>query len=517
MPKEKKAKKADAKKEHGDAQFEMHEVAAIANVGLLGDMAQLKAKVLRQPQFNDVEHLLPLGIGEGASQEPFNLQSYKTSLRDTGFYSCSGNFWWGDFLSLGMPHIHSNVQSIKNVKAQFMTSASACDLKELVVQVDDITLDPLAQGVPFRLLSCEEFPWAYLQQVEEDIKADDQVAMDIHLKKMLTTKIEFRHFKSDKQRDHWMIDYREKLVGAGDAAARTPLQRAEEIAKKRKDILAVQDSKRRVGAKTVLEHIEREYEGINWAPSSDRVNFNSVDVLLTLFDRMCSDGLCREIVVRGEEYFAAKGDLKKSPFHSYSKLESVIKKGKTLKNVQWCLHQMLFVVVEKQLDAGEITSNNLTGKQRPGNVGLVDFWLYKRDLATQMQGVLVGVALEDPKPFRDQMEMMLGGHSSYSTWGEQKQIMMLSKACQQALHLLEEVAYKKKYDSKGIQDAVKSHQSPKDALTKDYGIVQSSTLCSKLSRRNAGVCRAMPARRRLLIAAQIMVRTLKRLHSSPSK
>ena len=51
-----------------------------------------------------------------------------------------------------------------------MTSASAFDLKELVVQVDDITLDPLAQGAPFRLLSCEEFPWVYLQQVEEDIK-----------------------------------------------------------------------------------------------------------------------------------------------------------------------------------------------------------------------------------------------------------------------------------------------------------------------------------------------------------
>ena len=394
MAKQQKEKKEDK----GEfAEEDMHEGHANANIALLSQMGELKAKIFRNAVFNDIAELKPLEIGQGGSQEPFNLVSYRHELEESGVYNCSGNLWWCNVLSLGMPHIHTNLQNINTIKSQFMATAAKCDLKEMVIQVDDITKDPQADGLfgKMKLLSCEEFPFAFMQKVCEDIDGEDLEFMLAHKKTMLTVKLEFRHFKSEKKRNHWMIDYREKVVGHGDAAARTPLQRAEEIAKKRRDILGQQDSKRKIGAKVVQKHIEKEYEGVQWGPSSDRINFNSVDVLLTLFDRMFSDSSCREIVIKGEEFFAGKGDTKKSPFHSLTKLEAVVKKAKALKNVKWYLNQMLWAVSERQLDAGEIAANYLLGKHKRGNMGLVDHWLFQRDVAMHMRESLKDVAPQD--------------------------------------------------------------------------------------------------------------------------
>ena len=137
-----KAKK-EKKEDKGEfAEEDMHEGHANANIALLSQMGELKAKIFRNAVFNDIAELKPLEIGQGGSQEPFNLVSYRHALEESGVYNCSGNLWWCNVLSLGMPHIHTNLQNINNIKSQFMATAANCDLKEMVIQVDVITKDP---------------------------------------------------------------------------------------------------------------------------------------------------------------------------------------------------------------------------------------------------------------------------------------------------------------------------------------------------------------------------------------
>lgn len=490
MPREKKAKKEikdnNEKGEKDELQLGKGDAQPVSNPNLvlLEHVSAMREKVLQHPMFNDLEYASPLSIGDGGRQEPWDFTACQTSLTENGVYVCGGNLFWNRFTSLGMPHVHTNLQSISNVKNQFMREAGQCDLREVVLQVVDPEKDPRIAGedsfVKMRLLSCEEFVIAFLEKVCEDMdqlsgkEADE--ALKKHKKTILTTTMEFRFFqKGPAGRDFFCINYREKLVGHGDTAARTPLQRSEEISKKRHDILKLQDSKRKVGAQVVFDAISKEYAGIQWAPSSDKINFNAVDVLLTLHDRMFSDTVCRDIVVRGEEYFAMKGEIKKSPFHSYSKLEALVKKAKDIKSIKWSLNQMLFVIQEKYLDAGEVTHNNLLGKHKPGNVGLVETWLFKRSIAVYCQEHLKSLGADCSEVLASQMDKLLDGHSEYKDWSEKKDIIMLPCAGQQAMKFLEDVAYKQVYDGNSIREALKARLGPKDTLGKDTSMASAWT------------------------------------------
>ena len=112
----------------------------------------------------------------------------------------------------------------------------------------------------------------------------------------------------------------------------------------------------------------------------------------------------------------------------------------------------------------------LLGKHKRGNMTLVVHWLFQRDVAMHMRESLKDVAPEDSKLFREQMDSVLEGHDSYNRWSQSKDLVMVSIASQQALRLLEDVAYKQTYDNKGLRDGLVDNQSPKDVLTKDTGL-----------------------------------------------
>ena len=165
---------------------------------------------------------------------------------------------------------------------------------------------------------------------------------------ILSTDIEFRHFKDAKERNWWIINEREAIVGKGDIAARSALQRVEEVMSKRAELQAVKphaagNKDKKVSTKDLCLALLQQYDNIKWAASTDPMTASVIDTCCTIHDRLLCHDTCRMIVLKAERFFAEKGLSKKSPF-TLGKMEHIIKNSRNKKLIEWSLSSMLFEV-----------------------------------------------------------------------------------------------------------------------------------------------------------------------------
>ena len=113
---------------------------------------------------------------------------------------------------------------------------------------------------------------------------------------------------------------------------------------------------------------------------------------------------------------------------------------------------------------------NLSGKHRPGNVGLLHLWMFKHDMGEILveKATIIDPMFDAVK----QMRLMLapGGHDFYQEWKESKDIAMASNAQKKALRFFEDIVFLADYDNKGIKVDLKNGGDPKDVFTRDNGV-----------------------------------------------
>ena len=200
------------------------------------------------------------------------------------------------------PSVHVRAQSIVNAKKQFMLPGGNCNLGTIIVDVEDIIKEPVYGHLP--LLSSEELVLAYIERLHEDIQDGDETTLKHHVNLILGVEIEFRHFKCKAERDLFVINEREAVVGRGEIAIRSMMQRVEDIIGKRNFLTAA--AKKKPSAKELHEALAKQYERVNWASSTEPVNLNVIDTAATIEDRVLNNLRCRELIMKAETFFSSK-------------------------------------------------------------------------------------------------------------------------------------------------------------------------------------------------------------------
>ena len=444
-------------------------MATNPNADLFAEYDKKISRILEHHLFTHLCTTMPLLINtDGTSaaakaqsnhMAPYELSLYRGAMRSKNKYKCGGNAMWANFLKVAQPAVHVCPMAVKNARKQFMGENANCDLRDIVVEVVDITTDPAELFGHFPLLSPEEIPLAYIDQLHDDVVNGNEAVLKKHVSLILSTEIEFRHFKDAKTRNWWVINEREAIVGKGDIAARSALQRCEEVMSKRAEVAASKPSSgskgQKVSAKDLVGAIARQYEQISWAVSTEAITFTQIDACCTIHDRMLCHPNCRATVVKAETFFAEKGLSTKSPF-SLGKLEHIIKKARSPQKIEWALASMLFDCEQLGVDPGELSENALSGKHRPGNLSVIQTWTFCHELGVEIKRAVAAV---DPKADAvGQMEKMLAeadGHAEYSRWKANKDISLLPAGQRACLRFFEDVVFTKEYHTKGIHAELK--------------------------------------------------------------
>ena len=97
-----------------------------------------------------------------------------------------------------------------------MLPAGKCDLGTIIVDVEDITKDPSFGRL--LLLSCEEPLLSYIDRLYEDFQEGDEATLERHVNLILSTEIDFRHFKSKAERDLFVIIKDKQPLDIGQAS-----------------------------------------------------------------------------------------------------------------------------------------------------------------------------------------------------------------------------------------------------------------------------------------------------------
>ena len=422
------------------------------NAKTLADVNAKLQTIYQHDTLKSVKTLPPKEISDTAGsghQEPFRLASYLVSMRQNKKYRCGGNFFWGNFLKMANPRVHTNEAARENAALTLFSdmTSSTSDLPDLILEVLDPTQDPapLLESTGFGLLGPEELYWGYLDKLAADCENGSRSLIKVHLGKILSCSVEFRYFDDPDDRKWFIINYREKLVGQGDIAQRTPMQRAAEIAIEREG-LSKGTGKKRISAAAVSNQISTVWsQKFQKAPSSDEITLAYVDASLTCTDRLFKYPSCREIVLQGERFFTSKGAEKKSPYHSIYKLEGFVKKGKTQANIEWGLAQTLYAIQEGHYDVGEVGLDNLTGKRRPGNKGLLDIFFYKRQVGEELLKLASECGF--PADSITKIKEMAKNHEQWRQAKKNKKMMELPPTDREIAALHSEVVFGQHYDN----------------------------------------------------------------------
>ena len=118
-------------------------VAAV-NASWFIEFEKHKATVLGDPEFERVANSDALTIKDGGSIVPFEIETYKTAMKQSGKYTCGANFWWivHEYnTSSSVPIIKSHVVDLSNQK--YTDRDDFKDLK-LTIAVDSLDENPMS-------------------------------------------------------------------------------------------------------------------------------------------------------------------------------------------------------------------------------------------------------------------------------------------------------------------------------------------------------------------------------------
>jgi hypothetical protein len=168
---------------------------------------------------------LPLSIGEGGSQEPFDQDSFKKVMESGESYTCGINFMWSGHKLRAMAGVPISHRAI-NV---FLTSNRFENYKfssVIEIAADNKEYKPLEHKGALLRLSAPEESFALIWQIKKDIENNVPVE---ELKKWRTCllNVSARFIRVESAEDRWWheYNYREDANLLSEALVQTTYQR----------------------------------------------------------------------------------------------------------------------------------------------------------------------------------------------------------------------------------------------------------------------------------------------------
>ena len=189
-------------------------------------------KLKKHPVFHNIDLMdpLPIALGGGGAQAPYNATDFAHAMSSAGHYVCGCNFWWQDPLYTPCPGVPLNLARITKMSANLFKEPEPFPII--------MTIGVRAKFLPHEhkgsLDRCtpEEFCHALILAVVRDIDANaDTAVLAAWRRIMLSVPFRFEFQEGHQQIFFRAFALREELVTTYGAVSRTAFQRIYEIAR----------------------------------------------------------------------------------------------------------------------------------------------------------------------------------------------------------------------------------------------------------------------------------------------
>ncbi|CAK0904040.1 unnamed protein product, partial [Prorocentrum cordatum] len=316
-------------------------------------------------------HADPGEVATGAGLNPTN---FVHSIEASGTYSCYTNLFLIDLTAVQSKQVPISRNKIRELQDHFFSQPTSTWPLHLSVAVRSNQRPPNTHWGPgcCSLLTAPEVAWAYVLSVAESIKngaTDPELAP--WYTGLLAAPMKFCRIDNEQERYWAHLQSREDLVQMAESVKRSPIERGFDVMEAR----VLLDSGKELGAKECAGHWAK---NVRLAKSSEPISVSFVDAVFTIWKRAMGVPHLKALVMRFET------ELSRSPWDSIYKLEAVVKRCSTTANITWALSVLFDALKNGLLTAPEIALRQLQGKGMPGNKGILDLFMAKKDVAEAM-------------------------------------------------------------------------------------------------------------------------------------
>lgn len=343
----------------------LHTSGATHNVELIASTSTALTSLVEQtwPQIAQEE---PLALGEGAVQAPFDAQSMKAALltdgkpNPDGSYICSQNFFRCDVMFNADPSVPLRMKSVNDLAARYYAEGPARFHGKLKVAVHPDWVLSCSDHSRVKPVSPMEGQIAFLLAMYRDNQ--DEVKAAEWKKYALTVEFEYVIATSDDDLYFMNQNMRQDLGTDKESLFLTALQ-------KTFSILAAKGRMEKVhGSMSTAEFCKKYSEHFFASCEAEKVTDAFVDSAITLSRRVLNNQRLLDLLLQADESASEA-----NPFNQWSKLQMLVSKSRTPRNIDWVFHAMYDGWVNNHLSADMMTwrglSNVLNGR------GTVDLFI----------------------------------------------------------------------------------------------------------------------------------------------
>ena len=337
--------------------------------------------------FAGIHKLKPLHINAGGHTGAFKRQDFDLAMEQKGTYISGANLlwlnlWWS--ATPGMPLSRSGIRALR--QRWFQEARDTFPFQVVIAVTEEHSPRNDDCHGHLKLMSPEEPIHALLLSVAQDIRdGKDDATLNLWKTCILTCCAEFKKCANDGDIFCGAQNLRQKIGTEFDSMYLSPVQ----------SMFVIMHFRETFGKTLSAKALSAEYnKKINTSQMGDPVSDTFVDTVATVWDRVFSNAVCREVIMWAEETWR-----KRSPYNSIYKIEAYCRKaGRDVSRLQWCLKHMNDMVMRNFIDPN-VSLAQLTGKgiRGSGGKGIIDLILAKYDALHEFLGpVLRSLPFAEP-------------------------------------------------------------------------------------------------------------------------
>ena len=292
-------------------------------------------------------------------------------MRTHNTYTCGANLFWSRFDFSPNPGVPIRMAAIDALMDFYFARPSPMP-RPVVITINDLGADPLAQRGALRAISPEELRCAMLFAIARDIARgaliDDLKSWRCHA---LSTTTQFVFHATTDDMYFAACQLRENMGQDHESMSRTALQRIYEIARFRDTQLRVHGY-----AAGSAQAVFEAYKRVKTAGKQQPYSQSAIDSSLTIMSRMLNIPSVQSRLLDADAW-----ERGHNPFDSVYKLETLLRKGKDPAGITWLVDMIWYIVQHKSkpAESEDLSHQGLKGKSTNGNRGYADVLLFKRE------------------------------------------------------------------------------------------------------------------------------------------
>ncbi|CAK0828182.1 unnamed protein product [Prorocentrum cordatum] len=358
--------------------------AGVMNSDIIQTISSIEQRIKDHAVFQGVSKAPPLELVQRADPENplewgsaagFDPAAFKRAIAAKGEYRCNRSIFVFKTLQTSTKKTPIQWKKVVMLKEHFWGQPPTNCFTDAMtfcgaVRTDE---DPDTMHGEVQLISPIEMTWSLLLAVDEAIANGEPEEVLLKWCSTLVS-VPCRFIISDNQSDrYWKhMQTREDIAQLGAMVKRTSVERGFDVMEAKE---MAEDGK---GGVTLSASACSELwkSNVRLAHNSEPVKPAFVDAVFTVFQRLMTDDVCKQMVLASEVDFEGAFTM--------CKLEAVVKRCGSIELIRWTVSMLYHQLQNGDLLPTDLSLRQYTGRGNPGNKGILDLVVAKHEVATFM-------------------------------------------------------------------------------------------------------------------------------------